>query len=160
MVYVAECKADMALLKILTAAPKKNLIHGGNKTGVLQTLLKGYEDSTGVIDEDPWSIQPPDLQRFQEKQDLTSYNFKILHQKSKNNKLIILCPRLEEWILQAARESSISPTQYGSPDDAHKLHEQVNLQTDKFQKFVDSLQNKSRQLKELKKHLTRGLSSK
>lgn len=159
MVFVVECKADRALVKILTSASKKKLIHGGNKTGVLEVLLKGCESSTGVIDEDPWSPQPPDMQKFRIKQHITRYNLKILHQAHKNNSLIVLCPRLEEWILQAAKETHISPNQHGLSNNAAELRKQITAKTDKFEKFVKALQNKSKRLKELRKQLTSNHSS-
>lgn len=52
MVYVVECEADRTLVKILTTAPKRDIIHGGNKAGVLKILLNRYESSKGMIDED------------------------------------------------------------------------------------------------------------
>lgn len=153
MVLVVECKADTALIKILTSASKKNLIHGGNKTGVLEVLLKDFENSTGVIDEDPWSLQPPDLQRFKMKQDATSHNLKILQQTRTNNSLIMLCPRLEEWILKAANEAHVSPSKYGLPHDAAELRKQITAQTDKFEKFVKAIKDRSKRIEELRKHL-------
>ncbi|MEM2995465.1 MAG: hypothetical protein QXI91_05580 [Candidatus Bathyarchaeia archaeon] len=47
----------------------------------------------------------------------------------------MLCPRLEEWILKAAHEANVNPKDYGLPDDAEKLREQINIKTDKFQQL-------------------------
>jgi hypothetical protein len=153
MVLVVECKADRALVKILTSASKRNLIHGGNKTGVLEVLLKARESSTGVIDEDPWSPQPPNLRKFKMKQDVTRHNFKIMQQTGKNISLIMLCPRLEEWILRAANEARVSPNKYGLPYDAAELRKQITAQTDKFEKFVKAIKDRSKRIEELQKHL-------
>lgn len=152
--YLVECKPDEVLVKSLTQTPRKNIQHGGNKSELLKKLTERYNDSKGLIDEDPWSIQPPHLQKFKEKQDLASYNFKILHQKSKNNTLIILRPRLEDWILAAAKEANVDPEKYNLPNDPIELHKQINIQIDKFQKLVENLKTKSNRLKELKTHLT------
>jgi len=151
--YLVECKPDAILVESLTLTSRKNIEHAGNKSQLLKKLTERYNDSKGVIDEDPWSIQPPHLQKFKEKQDLKSYNFKILHQKSKNNILIMLRPRLEEWILEAVREANIDLKKYNLPSDPAKLHEQINIQIDKFQKLVKDLAKSSR-LKELKAYLT------
>lgn len=153
MVLVVECKADRALVKILTSASKKNLIHGGNKTGVLGVLLKGYESSTGVVDEDPWSPKPPDMQKFKMKQDVTNHNFRILQHTRRNNSLIVLCPRLEEWILRAANEAHVSPNKYGLSHDATELRKQITAQTDRFEKFVKAIKDRSKRIEELRKHL-------
>jgi len=151
--YLVECKPDAILVQSLTATSRKNIQHAGNKSELLKKLTELYGNSKGIIDEDPWSIQPPHLQKFKEKQDLVSFSFKILHQTSKNNILIMLRPRLEEWILEAAQEANINPTKYNLPNDPFKLHEQINIQIDKFQKLVKDLA-KSNRLKELRAHLT------
>lgn len=150
--YLVECKPDAILVQSLTLATRKNIEHAGNKSQLLKKLTEHYGNSKGVIDEDPGSIQPPHLQKFKEKQDLTGYNLKILHQKSKNNTLIILRPRLEDWILQAAKEANIDPKKYNLPNDPTRLHEQINIQIDKFQKLVKDLTRTNR-LKKLKTHL-------
>jgi hypothetical protein len=152
--YLVECKPDAILIKTLTLTPRKNIEHAGNKTELLKKLAERYTNSKGIIDEDPLSIQPPHLNRFKEKQDLTPYNIKILHQPSRNNTLIILRPRLEDWILEAAQETNTNLKKYKLPDDPTRLHEQINIQIDKFQKLVEDIEDQSKRLKELKKHLT------
>lgn len=152
--YLVECKPDAILVKSLTLASRKNIHHAGNKSELLKKLAERYGDSKGVIDEDPGSIQPPHLQKFEEKQQLTSCNLKILRQTSKNNTLIILCPRLEDWILEASREVSIDLKRYNLPNDSRKLHQQINIQIENFQKLVEDLKSESNRLKELKRLLT------
>ncbi|KPV61902.1 MAG: hypothetical protein AOA66_1574 [Candidatus Bathyarchaeota archaeon BA2] len=151
--YLVECKPDATLVKSLTRTSRKNIEHAGNKSELLKKLAERYGNSKGIIDEDPWSIQPPHLQKFKEKQDLTRYNLKILRQTRKNNILIMLRPRLEDWILEAAREASIDVKKYNLPNDPVKLHEQINIQIGNFQKLVEDLA-KSNRFRELKKHLT------
>jgi len=72
-----------------------------------------------------------------------------MHQKSRNNTLIILCPRLEEWILEAAREANVDLQKYNLPNDPAKLHQQINIQIDKFQRLIERLKTKSNRLKKL-----------
>jgi len=153
-IYLVECKPDAVLIKSLTLAPRKRIEHAGNKSQLLKKLTEHYSNSKGIIDEDPGSIQPPHLQKFKQKQDLPSCKLRILHQKGRNNTLIILCPALEEWILDTAKEAKIDPQEYGLPKDPTKLHQQINIQIDKFQKLIKDLAN-SKRLKTLKTHLTR-----
>ena len=106
--YLVECKPDAVLVKSITFVPKRKIEHVGNKSELLKKLTVGhYNNSVGIIDEDPWSAQPPYLLRFTLRQNLTSYNFKILHYTSKNNILIVLDPRLEEWVLKSVEETNI-----------------------------------------------------
>jgi hypothetical protein len=151
--YLVECNPDEVLIRTVTITSRKNIKHSGNKSELLKALSQRFDNSKGLVDEDPWSIQPPYLDKFHEKQDLTGYNIKILEQKSKNNTIVMLRPRLEDWILQAAKEANVSPAQFGLPDEATKLHEQINVGIDKFQKLLDALKT-SKRLQELKKALS------
>jgi len=155
--YLVECKPDAVLVQSLTITSRKDIRHAGNKSELLKKLTEHYDNTKGIIDEDPWSIQPPHLQRFKEKQHLTTYNLRIRRQKTKNNTLIILCPRLEDWILEAAREANLDPKEYNLPNDASELHELINIQIDKFEDFIEALKTKSNRLKELKRYLTKNV---
>lgn len=150
--YLVECNPDEALVKTVTMSSGRNIKHAGNKSELLKVLSQRFDNSKGLMDEDPLSIQPPHLAKFHEIHDLTRCNIKILEQKSRNNTIIMLCPRLEDWILQAAKEANVSPAQFGLPDDPIKLHEQINIRIDKFQKLLDALKT-SKRLQELKKAL-------
>lgn len=151
--YLVECKPDTVLIKTLTLTSRKNIIHAGNKSELLKKLTERYSNSKGLIDEDPWSIQPPHLQKFKEKQDLTRHNLKILHQISKNNTLIVIRPRLEEWVLEASREANLNLKKYKLPEDATILHRQINIKIDKLEKLLTDLKQKSNRFKTLKKYL-------
>jgi hypothetical protein len=151
--YLVECRPDAVLVISLTSASKKNIIHAGNKSELLKRLTERQTNSKGIIDEDPWSVQPPHLQKFEETQNLTNYKFKILRHATKNNILIILRPRLEEWILEAANEVNVDVRTYNLPNDATTLHEQINIRIDKFQELVQDLKRKSNRMKVLKAHL-------
>jgi len=152
--YLVECKPDEALVRTLTSTSRKNIKHAGNKPELLKTLAKHCSNTKAIIDEDPGTNQPPRLQKFTQKQDLPSYKLKILHHKSQNNTLIILRPALEEWILQAAKEANINPEKYSLPKDPTKLHQQINIQIDKFQQLIKDL-TKSKRLRELKTRLAK-----
>lgn len=149
--YLVECKPDEVLVKVLTGTSRKNITHAGNKSELLKKLAERFLNSKGIVDEDPLSHQPPHLKKFEEKPNLAVYDIKLFHQKSGNNVLIMLCPRLEDWILKAAHEANVNPEGYGLPDDPEKLHEQINIKTDKFQEFVESIQPESERLKRLKR---------
>lgn len=151
--YLVECEPDAVLVKCLTATAKKNIIHAGNKPELLKKLVERYTYSKGVIDEDPWSYQPPTLSRFEEKQSIMEFEIKIFHQKGENNVLIMLCPRLEEWILKAAKEANVKPEDFGLPNNPEELHRIINIRTNNFERFVKSIKDKSDRVKVLAQHL-------
>ena len=156
MKYIVECKPDKLLIKFLTNAPKKSIIHAANKTEVLKTLLKATDDAIGIIDEDdPYGPQPSHLQKFKIKNDLPSFGLSILQENQTEKKLIKIKPRLEDWLLEAANESGVSFEEYRLPKNAKKLHKIINLNLDKLElilkKLVEAKNNRLRKLKEILK---------
>lgn len=151
--YLVECKPDATLVKFLTRTSRKNIIHAGNKSELLKKLTEHFTNCRGIVDEDPLSHQPPHLRKFEERQDLKKYDIKILYQKSGNNVLIVLCPKLEDWILKAAHEANVDLGKYGLPNDPQRLHEQINIKIDKFQELVGDILTKSKRLKKLAREL-------
>jgi len=150
MIYT-ECKPDSALVKLL-GIPKKQILHLGGKPEVCKQLAK-RENWKGLVDEDPFSVQPPYLKELQAKKDLSNYGLKILNDNSKNNDLIVLCPRLEEWVIKAAKEAGIDIKRYNLPDDGEQLHKVINLDLRKFERLVNDLEGKSKMMKALERSI-------
>ncbi len=147
MIYT-ECKPDSALLKTLGLS-KKQIIHLGGKPEVCKQLEK-RKNWKGMVDEDPFSVQPPYLKKLQVNEELSNdHGFRVLRDNSKNNDLIILCPRLEEWVLKATKDAEIDIKGYNLPDDGERLHKEINIDIRKFEKLIDDLKGKSRMLKAL-----------
>ena len=150
MIYT-ECKPDSTLVKLLRIS-KKQIIHLGCKPEVCKQLAK-REDWKGLVDEDPSRVQPPYLKRLQVNKNLSNYGLKILSDNSKNNDLIVLCPRLEEWVLKAVKDAKIDIKQYNLPDDGEQLHKVINIDLKKFEKLVNDLKGKSKMMKALEKSI-------
>ena len=115
-------------------------------------MLKSEKRCKGIIDEDPRSLQPPQLKNFSQMRILETVKLK-LYTDPKGNELIILSPRFEEWILTAARESGLKLSSYNLPEDPDRLHEVINLDPRKLQKLLSTLKERSRMLKELSRIL-------
>jgi len=153
MIYI-ECKPDSALVKTL-GVPRREIIHLGGKPELCKQLEK-RENCKGLVDDDPFSIQPPYLKRLHVKENLSNYWLKVLNDNSNNNSLIILYPRLEEWILKAAKEARVDVRRYGLPDDGDRLHRMINTNINKFEKLVGDLKGKSKMLNALEKSIKGG----
>jgi hypothetical protein len=151
--YLVECKPDTVLVQVLTGASRKNIVHAGNKSELLKKLTERFTNSKGLVDEDSGSYQPPHLRRFEEKQSLAKYAIKVLHQRSGNNTLIMLCPKLEDWIIKAAYEVDVNPEKYGLPNSPEELHRLINIRTENFEKLVESIKDKSERVKKLRLYL-------
>ena len=148
MIYV-ECKPDIILVKSLIKISKREIIHAGNKPEVCKRLEK-RENCIGLVDEDPWSIQPSYMKKMNV-EDLSEYQLKILRDK-KDNQLVVLCPMLEEWMLKTAKEAQVKLRNYKLPNDAIRLHEIININLKKVEKLIKDLKNCNR-MKTLKKYL-------
>ena len=141
MIYV-ECKPDEMLVRLLTKLPKREVIHEiKGKSGVVERLRR-QKNSMGVVDEDPWAVQPAYLSSMRVSQDQATQGLKLLHDASSDNYVVVLCPRLEEWIERATKETGLELTRYGLPDDPVRLHQVINVDLSKFQRLVKNLQTK------------------
>jgi len=150
MIFV-ECKPDRVLAECLTRTPIREISHEGGKSGVCKKL-EGNRNCTGLVDEDPLSAQPPYMTRLRLENDLPQCELRVLHDDSNHNDVVVLCPRLEEWILKAAEESGIAVASYQLPNTPQKLHQVINLHLPKFERLVQGLENSER-LRTLKKLL-------
>ena len=134
MIYV-ECKPDAALANTIG---EKKIDHAGCKSEVIKRLMK-TEGCVGLIDEDPNRIQPPFLVKYSLEKEYPTLEIRILRDSHRNNRLILLCPRLEEWILGAVRQSGLKLEKYDLPEDPKKFHEVVNVRFAKFNKLLEDL---------------------
>ncbi len=138
---VVECKPDAALFEKL-GFPRKSIQH--RATFGKGEVLRRMEGSRGVrlvVDEDPLQGQPPLLTGLPI-QDLPQYHLKVAYKGQ--NSVIIVCPRLEEWLLWLAKQADVDPVDYGLPGEARSLHKVVNKRLDNLEKFLEDLLTKQR----------------
>jgi hypothetical protein len=152
MIYV-ECKSDLALVKSVTKILKREIVHEKNKPEVCKRLEK-QRNCKGLVDEDPWSTQPRYMKKVSLEDDLFQYELKVFHDESNGNDFFVLCPRLEDWILKAAKQAGLNVQKYGLPNIPERLHRVINLDLDKFERLLADLKD-SKRLKTLKGLLER-----
>ena len=132
MIFV-ECNADITLVECLTNIPKENIVHEfKGKPGVCKQLMEGWTNSKGLIDEDPGASQPPYVRNAHPYGSFIQEDIKYLRDASRNNDLIVLCPRLEDWILKSAQIAKIDVTRHGLPNDANALHRVIDYKLNEF----------------------------
>jgi hypothetical protein len=135
MIYV-ECNTDRILIYVLTNKTPNAVEHCAGKGGVLEKL-EYFRSSIGVIDEDPEAQQDSRIRNFNFTG--SKFSLEIYENKDKNNKLIVLCPRLEDWILEIVKEEDINLNNFGFSEDPNKFHKQANLNLAKFQALLHTL---------------------
>ena len=155
MIYI-ECKPDFTLVKSLTSITRRGITHEFKGKGEICNRLRRQTNCKGLIDEDPSSGQPSYVKEAELENEFSEHGIKVLLHRQTGNRLILLCPRLEEWILGAAREAGKDVTDYSLPNNGHRLHREINIGLDKFEKLLEALKDSSDRLKTLKRLLESG----
>ena len=138
MIYV-ECKPDTALVRTITGLGLRQVIHDlKGKPGVIGTL-RGLRNARAMVDEDPFSVQPQYLSQMQVAQEPPGSGLRLMEHPTDGNLVVMLCPRLEEWVLQAAREAQVDVSRYNLPSDARRFKSEINDALDRFQRLVEAL---------------------
>jgi len=146
-----ECDNDGALLDFFSI-PKNEKEHSHSKGNVCNKISKN-SGVCGLVDEDPQTQQPSYISNLGNS--ITSnHDIKIFQDAAKNNKIVMLCPRLEEWLYNTARKNNINPVDFGLPSKPGDLHkEEFRKVKTKLNEFLSELSNLP-ELKFLKSQIT------
>jgi len=140
---MVECLADRTLAAILFDIDRRIVEHKSNKEEVIKALVKKEEHTVGIVDEDPYS---PESRFFRQITSgtpaLNTHGLKLYHLKERGNKLIVICPRLEDWVLRMCDELGVKPNKYGLPDAPKKLHKIINLNIFGFEKLLREIKER------------------
>ena len=149
---VVEGHSDKALVAEM-GFPRKQIKIGGDKGRVVNSVRKG-QAAIGIIDEDPYSVQPSDLKKYIEKD--SGLTIKLLARKDDGSKrLIQISPRLEEWLYSRARQNQIFPKDFGLPGDPEGLHKIPRYdRNNNFRRFLNELIEVDDEIKTLKKWIS------
>ena len=139
MIYV-ECKPDQVLVQMLTSWSNREIIHEEGKYRLMAKLSK-RRDTLAMVDEDPNANQPAYLSKMQVTQEISNRGLRVLADASQGNRVVVLCPKLEDWIISVAEEAdvSLSDRRYNLPNTANALHKVVNIDPRKLERLVQDL---------------------
>lgn len=147
--FHVECHPDERLLRTL-GVPRKEIKHWRDKGRVCKHVQK-TNGVLGLIDEDPAKTQPS-LFKHIRPNFYPRYGLKVYDIET--SRLIVLCPRLEEWIVQAAKEAGVKMAHFGLPENGDDLHDKVLQRLESFGQLVEELQKRgSPHLQQLKRLL-------
>ena len=118
-----ECNPEKALVSTL-GFEQKEILHTHGKGNACNLLLKKNK-YIALLDQDPLSAQPSYLRGLTLGEE--KYDLRFLEDSARGNRIVLLCPRLEEWIAQTAKAEKIVLQKYGLPPDARSLHEVLRL---------------------------------
>ena len=113
-----ECFADEILVRSM-GIRVAGITHQKGKGNVVNAVVRGHA-SAGVIDQDPDSTQPSELSEFQfaEREGAVVL---MKHKSASDRRLVVISPRLEEWLIARAVASGVRLREYGVPDTAKDL---------------------------------------
>ncbi len=133
---VLECNPDEALVKSL-GFTRKQVTHQPNKGSVFNYLEKN-PSCVGIVDEDPGSAAPGHFAKYKKQGD-TRFDIDVYSYPNRQTRLLVLKPRLEEWILKHAEGNGVRVTNYSLPQNGHQLHKVINERISKFEALLNEL---------------------
>ncbi len=150
---LVECRPDFILIKTLTGLPKRQIPHHQGKPEICKSLKKSTL-CKGLIDEDPGTAQPPYLNNLEPLKTSTEMDLKVLADRKRRNLVIILCPKLEDWIIKSAKIAKLNmEKQFRLPHDSNRLHRIINYRLANFQQLLETLRGHSPRINTLEKYL-------
>ena len=154
MIYV-ECKPDGVLVRHLTDLSRRQVVHEIQGKGAVCTRLMKNTDLVAMVDEDPGKTQPRYMSQLSLSREHVNLGLKLYLDRRRNNRVIVLCPRLEEWLLRAVADLELNIENYGLPRRAKAFHDAINLDERKIQRLLTDLtEAESPRLVELRRLLT------
>ena len=130
-----ECKPDEVLARRL-GRTRRECIHHNDK-GRVCNALKRATGFTGMIDEDPGSAQPPYLGTLSESPG--AHDLRVLLDVKRNHRVVIVRPRLEEWLIKTAQASGIKMADFGLSERGNELHREINARLPRLEELLDAL---------------------
>ncbi len=134
---IVECKPDEAFIRALGFSAKQ-VLHQPNKGEVINYLRKN-PGSIGVVDEDPGTAAPNYLGTFTNKGS-NNHQLELLENKQDGNLIILVKPRLENWIMNHLAVMGFRSSDYFLPDNPNELHKVINYHIPKFKNLLNDLQ--------------------
>ncbi len=145
MIFV-ECYADEALIKAF-GIPSRSIRHMHGK-GNIEKRLRRLESGIGLMDEDTAGFQPRD---YRPTDNLGSLIL-LTHGTASTKRIILIRPRLEEWLIARATANHVNLSDFGLPDSPDRLHSIPRYeQKPKFTVFLQRLKQLDSEMQRLGK---------
>lgn len=152
MIYV-ECKPDTVMARSLVAGEEVRHLSG---TSRVCHMLMEQSYCRGMVDENDGARKHPYVKKLTALglvSEQSQCDLIICEDNSQNNRLILLRPRLEEWVIATARIAGLDLRRYRLPDQPNQLHDVLTLANrqvlNQFRIFVQRLLSASHRMKTL-----------
>jgi hypothetical protein len=136
MTLFVECKPDETLAVAL-GVPRRDVEHALGRSSVFAQLAR-RKGVLGLVDEDPGTIPPPYLKSLVEQS--WAHGVRALADKERANRVLVLSPRLEEWLVQGAKDAGLKMTDFGfDSDNGRLLHAEINQRLGSLRRLIEAL---------------------
>lgn len=130
-----ECKPDETLAVALGVV-RQSIVHSHGKGRVSKNLKKN-SDVTGMVDEDFGSAEPATLSKFVEI--AASHDLKLKVDKTQNNRLVVICPRLEPWLIKTAKAAGVQMEEFSLSENVQILDSMINHRLPNVERLLNEL---------------------
>ena len=127
-----ECNADVAVATALGVS-RDRIEHAYDKGRVCKKSAEDRE-AVGLVDEDPGVGQPRYLEKLKVASD--AHGVRCLNEGNRL-KIVVLCPRLEDWLGQGAKDAGLDLGSYRF--DRGALHAQMGDNPNSLKELVQEL---------------------
>jgi len=122
MKVLVECYHDVALVRSL-GVPIRCVGHEMSKGNVLRALARCEGAAIGIVDADPGKPHSNPSEMAKYRKDRDEHGLCLMKHKDEPRKsLVIVDPRLEEWLLARAEVCGIYPAEYRLPLTPRDMH--------------------------------------
>jgi hypothetical protein len=136
MSLYVECKPDETVALAL-GVPRREIIHASGSGGVCSQLAR-HSGVAGMVDEDPHAAHPPYLKALAEKS--WQHEIRELWDEERKNRVIVLSPRLEDWVVATTNPAKQKMTDFGFDSDTGvKLHGEINQRLPSLKRLLEAL---------------------
>jgi len=150
---LVECLPDKVLVCELIKR-RKIVKHGRGKGNIARLLEMHLTGTIAIIDEDPGAPEPRYLAKLKLLENDTKNSITIKEDPTRKNLVIILSPRLEEWLLLALKESNVNPKDIKLPRDPGVLHDLLTHNPQKVRTIL-KFTTRSKRIQKLRQIISR-----
>ena len=124
----------------ITGFPRSEIRSERNKQEALKTLSR-QSNCRAMVDEDPEEIQPFQLRQMRLVDEHDDTGLRVYRDRQLGNQVVVICPRLEEWLTDSAKEVNIdlANRRYNLPRNPVALHRVINRDLRKLERLIEDL---------------------
>lgn len=132
-----ECDNDEALVRGVLGSGVSVRHHSGKST-VSQRLQEQKMPTRAMVDEDPDSNQPSYLKSLGRRR-FPSHGLVLLRDPKRGHLVVVLSPRLEDWLLATAQAAGVHVEEFDLPTDVAQFKHAARNNPSKFAMLIRKL---------------------